>query len=65
MSDYSVRDYIDEEDYFAWQERCRLILVDKSISSITEYDISKNLWEDGFTPEDAVEETMEYWMLEE
>ncbi len=65
MSDYDVREYTDEEDYFTWQERCRIILQDKSISGITEYDIPKYLWEDGFTPEDAIEETMTYWMLEE
>ena len=64
MSNYT-REYIDADDYHTWVEQCRLILVDKSISSITEYDIDENLWEDGFSAQDAVDETLNYWGLEE
>ena len=65
MSDYEVHVYIDEDDYDVWLEQCRIILQEKNISGLTEFDIPKNMWEDGFTPEESVEEMEVYWGIEE
>lgn len=63
MSDYAREIYEDNRD--DWNEKCRLILEERNISGITVQDIEDYFFDDGFTPEETIDEMEVYWGIEE